>query len=59
MPLARLGVAPDHGSTRAIADRFATFDRALARHAGDTPPLTAGAVAGRFAGAVVGVRCGG
>jgi peptidoglycan hydrolase-like protein with peptidoglycan-binding domain len=27
--------------------------------AGDAPPLTAGAVAGRFAGAVVGVRCGG
>ncbi|MGX7705958.1 peptidoglycan-binding domain-containing protein [Methylobacterium sp. Gmos1] len=27
--------------------------------AGGTPPLTAGAVAGRFAGAVVGVRCGG
>ncbi|SFU85490.1 Putative peptidoglycan binding domain-containing protein [Methylobacterium sp. 174MFSha1.1] len=26
---------------------------------GDAPPLTAGAVAGRFAGAVVGVRCGG
>ncbi|MET7242067.1 peptidoglycan-binding protein [Methylobacterium sp. EM32] len=27
--------------------------------AGDAPPLTAGAIAGRFAGAVVGVRCGG
>ncbi|KMO41175.1 peptidoglycan-binding protein, partial [Methylobacterium tarhaniae] len=27
--------------------------------AGSTPPLTAGAIAGRFAGAVVAVRCGG
>ncbi|UHC16538.1 peptidoglycan-binding protein [Methylobacterium currus] len=32
---------------------------APATPARDTPPLTAGAIAGRFAGAVVGVRCGG